>query len=1355
MKFSGVLLLAFFLSACSMGKKGGPDNGAPVPVTDDFLHDEDKKGDVVRAFTSEEAALYFAAYNSLSASVEPDKTKRSLMLYFKTEAEKLDGIVPPATSAPVDSTPWLQQEMRNDLITIAVAIAGESMTKTQATDTYNSVRNILRSTKSSFKEKVILIDAIADASEPGNPVSITEAATLTTQIVKEMNKVNDTATREAIAAASTTTISSGSTQVSTTDYVKLVTSAPPEQQTAVTATLVAIADPNTTTEEKAAIDAAISTAVSSGTVNTTTIQNIQTQATTAATTPSGTTPTPTPVVNRAPSTPALSASSIAENSPSNSSIGTLSATDLDGDSVTFLLVEGSGSANNNKFLISGTSLILAESPNYETLSSYSVRIRASDGTLWTEQSFTISVQNINEQCSATEYYGLSINAASHGSASQINYYLEPTYPYGTTPPSPLVLSAYCNDTIWSYTPALATLVYPLQTPAGGESCPADANGLYPALNHGEEYSASYYRQAARMPADEDSPESSTVSCNNGFVTGTPSGTFYLSQIINPAKIIATVNAYNSPSGWYGASVMSMTGQSLASPQILAIPDDVAEGENTLFNSMRNPVPVLGGSLAAFATTRKSSSGSIIGEVWVTDGTVSGTDIIFSKTLNSTFTVSGKTSLAVTRGNYSTFAVYFDVNGGDCIIITTDGSQAGTFRIPNAECSGLNYYKLDTFGTNQSRVIQEIEHSIFSQVGDMILFRDATAEKPAGFYSGVTSFQVDPREEPALIQSPPLPEYTYTDPSNNYISLSGADRQIFVHQAYSLNGEILALADFTMLVQQPVVEGMPEHQVDFANNYLARISAVLNNSDYASYTVPYVQDQQNPFMLVVEQGQSCTVGGSMSCVAPAMSHQGFLKTRVKGLLRISSNGSIITPVIMSNQWGFKLPLVVPSDFTNVLNNGGCRAAQNRDSAASLTRPAGLFLFNCQFFSVEVLGTYEWTARYYGEPNPDNYNSYDHTWMINHRVHNLVVSPAGANVPAVAYFGEESSAGLRSKALVLGRQQDGIVTEDRQLYNLGTFDTDWNRLGTYVSWEQVSAPGISEIDYSNASLRFGEEALFPVSDGRLLMTNYAASSGWGEGINVSYNGTTITPDDDYILVSAFSDGEGGYYFTARSLVDKFLAHIGDSAPEQNLSYIGTYSDAVLPSSPNSSKWVVIVYAGINTPAMLEAYYEYAIELDFGNMSNGGPSSRSLFGTMQDNLNTVIPGSGGDPAVVTIINHYLDQIPNSMSEASVLTAGWRFLPFGTYTDIMDTDGGYVSPPALQGQRYYDLVNSDNFPVTVNVSKNPLMPNGTSLSSTFLNGLGLPTLTGSWAHTHGFPFAIDKTYIPPAPLAPPTWAE
>jgi hypothetical protein len=284
-----------------MGKKGGPDNGAPVPVTDDFLHEEDRKGDVARAFTSAEAALYFAAYNSLTpTNTEPNKTKRSLMQYFKGEAEKLDGIVPPATSAPVDSTPWLQQEMRNDLITIAVAIAGESMTKTQATDTYNSVRSILRSTKSSFKEKVILIDAIADASEPGNPVSITEAATLTTQIVKEMSKVNDPAAREAIAAASTTTISSGSTQVSTTDYVKLVTAAPPEQQAAVTATLVAIADPNTTTEEKAAIDAAISSAVSSGTVNTTTIQNIQTQATTAATTPAAPTPTPTPAPSPSP-----------------------------------------------------------------------------------------------------------------------------------------------------------------------------------------------------------------------------------------------------------------------------------------------------------------------------------------------------------------------------------------------------------------------------------------------------------------------------------------------------------------------------------------------------------------------------------------------------------------------------------------------------------------------------------------------------------------------------------------------------------------------------------------------------------------------------------------------------------------------------------------------------------------------------------------------------------------------------------------------------------------------------------------------------------------------------------------------
>jgi uncharacterized delta-60 repeat protein len=103
-------------------------------------------------------------------------------------------------------------------------------------------------------------------------------------------------------------------------------------------------------------------------------------------------------VNEAPSNIALSASSIAENNASNATVGTLSATDADaGDTQTFTLVSGTGSTDNASFSISGTSLRLTPSADFETKSSYSVRIRTTDaGGLFFEKTFTITITNVNE-----------------------------------------------------------------------------------------------------------------------------------------------------------------------------------------------------------------------------------------------------------------------------------------------------------------------------------------------------------------------------------------------------------------------------------------------------------------------------------------------------------------------------------------------------------------------------------------------------------------------------------------------------------------------------------------------------------------------------------------------------------------------------------------------------------------------------------------------------------------------------------------------------------------------------------------------------------------------------------------------
>ncbi|WP_269223520.1 T9SS type A sorting domain-containing protein [Flavobacterium sp. IMCC34518] len=116
-------------------------------------------------------------------------------------------------------------------------------------------------------------------------------------------------------------------------------------------------------------------------------------------------------VNETPTDLALSASSINENVASNSTVGTLSATDVDAaNTFTYTLVAGTGSTDNASFNISGGNLQITSSPDFETKSSYSVRIRTTDqGALFFEKAFTITINNVNETPTDLALSASSIN----------------------------------------------------------------------------------------------------------------------------------------------------------------------------------------------------------------------------------------------------------------------------------------------------------------------------------------------------------------------------------------------------------------------------------------------------------------------------------------------------------------------------------------------------------------------------------------------------------------------------------------------------------------------------------------------------------------------------------------------------------------------------------------------------------------------------------------------------------------------------------------------------------------------------------------------------------------------------------
>jgi gliding motility-associated-like protein len=119
-------------------------------------------------------------------------------------------------------------------------------------------------------------------------------------------------------------------------------------------------------------------------------------------------------INEAASGLNLNASTVAENIAVGTVVGTLSAFDLDvGDTFTYALVSGTGSADNSSFTISGASLKTDSVFDFENKSSYSIRIRVTDaGNLSFERGFVINVTNVNEGISSIALNPTSIDENS-------------------------------------------------------------------------------------------------------------------------------------------------------------------------------------------------------------------------------------------------------------------------------------------------------------------------------------------------------------------------------------------------------------------------------------------------------------------------------------------------------------------------------------------------------------------------------------------------------------------------------------------------------------------------------------------------------------------------------------------------------------------------------------------------------------------------------------------------------------------------------------------------------------------------------------------------------------------------------
>ena len=104
-------------------------------------------------------------------------------------------------------------------------------------------------------------------------------------------------------------------------------------------------------------------------------------------------------VNEAPMALVLSSTAVDENVPSGTALGTFSTTDPDaGDSHTYSLVAGTGSTDNGSFTIDGNQLKIDVIPDYESNTSYDIRVRSTDqGGLTFERTFTITINDLADQ----------------------------------------------------------------------------------------------------------------------------------------------------------------------------------------------------------------------------------------------------------------------------------------------------------------------------------------------------------------------------------------------------------------------------------------------------------------------------------------------------------------------------------------------------------------------------------------------------------------------------------------------------------------------------------------------------------------------------------------------------------------------------------------------------------------------------------------------------------------------------------------------------------------------------------------------------------------------------------------------
>ena len=127
--------------------------------------------------------------------------------------------------------------------------------------------------------------------------------------------------------------------------------------------------------------------------------------------------------NSTPTDITLSNSSLAENQPAGTVVGTFSAIDADtADTHSYALVSGTGSDDNDAFTINGDQLLTMVSFDYETKNDYSIRVQGSDGNGgFLDRIFQIDITNVGEPAMEVSITSLDFSTIDVNSSDTMSF----------------------------------------------------------------------------------------------------------------------------------------------------------------------------------------------------------------------------------------------------------------------------------------------------------------------------------------------------------------------------------------------------------------------------------------------------------------------------------------------------------------------------------------------------------------------------------------------------------------------------------------------------------------------------------------------------------------------------------------------------------------------------------------------------------------------------------------------------------------------------------------------------------------------------------------------------------------------